>query len=168
MIFYIECWSIWNNRNECAGMEIGKSGWGVWTSLGRGPGAAQAPVGAGATPLVRGLGDFASQTLTQNYHLKGKWRPLLISLLILNYSSTLIKMFTRLTYPYLEFIGKDVDWKKRRRSMCISKKLHVMINSDMWSRPGFLRWKKSHCLNVCVHQPITERKSVTELKLHSS
>ena len=41
-------------------MGIGKSGWGVLTSLGRGPGAAPAPgamgqwaMGAGAMPLLR-------------------------------------------------------------------------------------------------------------------
>ena len=82
------------------------------------------------------------------------------------FANTLLKypvnMFTRLTYPYLECIGQDVHWKKER-SMCISKKLYMMINSDFWSHPGLLRWKKSHCLNVCVHQPITERKSVTEI-----
>ena len=69
------------------------------------------------------------------------------------------------TYTYILNTSGKMSIEKKRRSMCISKKLHMMINSNMWSHPGLLWWKKSHCLNVCVDQPITERKSVTELNL---
>ena len=61
-------------------MGIGKSGWGVLTSLGRGPGAAQALVGCrgtwGALTVTRGasasslcLPEQASVKLEENYHL---------------------------------------------------------------------------------------------------